>query len=82
MGSSKVKAASKGCDNAQVAWSEAKAALSGTVQVNGYGIYFDQGEPLRRKLRQAQAQIDLALAELKAIEWPSDSDYDDHEKPV
>lgn len=44
--------------------------------MNGLGIYHDRGEPLRRKLLEAQAQIKTALAELDGIEWPADADYD------
>ena len=75
-GHEKVEAAVNGCERAQDAWSEANTALSGCVSFNGYGVYLDRGEPLRRKLRSAQKQIAKALTELDAIDWPTEADYD------
>lgn len=72
----KISAAVKGCDKVQTAWNAAHEELSGGVSLNGCGIYHDQGYPLRRKLLAAQEQIKIALAELDAIDWPEDADYD------
>jgi hypothetical protein len=72
----KISAAEKGCDKVQTAWNAAHEELAGGVSLNGCGIYHDQGYPLRRKLLAAQEQIKIALAELDAIDWPEDADYD------
>lgn len=72
----KISAAEKGCDKVHSAWNAAHEALAGGVSMNGSGIYHDQGDPLRRKLVEAQAQIKIALAGLDEIEWPEDADYD------
>lgn len=72
----KIRAAEKGCDKVHTAWSQAHEALSGGVSMNGCGIYHDRGAPLRRKLLEAQAQIQIALAGLDEVVWPDDADYD------
>lgn len=71
----KINAASKGCDKVHTAWSSASAALSGTVNTNGYGIFHDPNA-VRHKLLMAQKSIDSALLGLDEINWPSNSDYE------
>lgn len=72
----RLAAAGKGCEAVQDAWQSAVGALSGGVAVNGFGIYHDQGVPLRLKLLKAQDSLKRAIAELDAIDWPTDADYD------
>lgn len=71
----KIDAASRACDEAHKAWSDAASALAGTVSVNGYGIFHDRDE-FRRKLESARANINDALNALNGVDWPADADYD------
>lgn len=75
----KIRAAEAGCDKVHKAWCAAHEALKSNVSINGYGVYHDNGDPLRRSLREAQSQIAIALGALDAIKWPNDDDYDDAE---
>jgi hypothetical protein len=77
---SKISDAEKACNKVHAAWNKAEHALSGGVGINGYGIYHDQAHPLFLKLYEAEKQIQIALKELKAIDWPTDADYDAYEK--
>ncbi|NHR07387.1 hypothetical protein HA052_19540 [Chromobacterium haemolyticum] len=56
----KISAGEKGGDKVHSAWNAAHEALAGGVSMNGSGIYHDQGDPLRRKLLETQAQIKIA----------------------
>jgi len=71
----KVAAAEKARREAQAAWSAAAEALSGSVSVNGYGIFRDRSQ-LRDKLLDARNHIDSTLGALDRTDWPTNTDYD------
>lgn len=71
----KISAAEVACGLVQEKWGAAEQALSGSVSVNGFGIYHDRFS-LRSKLLDARENINEALKALDAVEWPTDADYD------
>lgn len=72
----KISAAEVECGEVQDKWNAATQALSGSVSINGYGIFHDRAYALRQKLEAAKASIHEALQILDGIDWPSEGDYD------
>lgn len=71
----RVAAAEKACASVLSSSDAARVALSGGIITNGLGIFRDRFE-VRNSLLTARENIDRALKELGAIEWPTDADYD------
>jgi hypothetical protein len=71
----KISTAEEMCKKVDIAHDKAITSLGSLVGMNGYGIFFDRYE-IRSKLQGAQHHIAEALKTLEAIDWPTDTDYD------
>lgn len=73
----KIRAAADASSNVRDAWEAADDALNRNPGswVNGCGVLFDH-HARRNQLLEAKEQIDRALKELDATQWPTNADYD------
>lgn len=71
----RVVAAGKACDQVMAELRAADSVLSGSISVNGYGIFHDKFQ-VRAKLHEARKHIDEAMKLFEQVEFPTEADYD------
>lgn len=75
LASEKINAAIKGCDEVHKHLILASDELKKNVSTNGFGIYHDRSE-IRNIIVTSKTELEHALKNLEAIDWPSNNDYD------